>query len=84
MYHALVLLIVALAPLGKPARRLVTIGGWLFVTGILFFSGSLYLLTLSGIRIFGAITPLGGVAFVIGWVLFVLAVFWSRDGHGGT
>ena len=49
------------------------LAGWLFLTGILLFSGSLYLLTLAGLRWMGAITPLGGVAFILGWVLLAVA-----------
>ncbi len=82
MYHALVLLIVALAPVRKPARRLLAIGGWLFVTGTLLFSGSLYLLALSGLPTLGAITPLGGIAFICGWFILALAAFRGcRDGQ---
>ena len=44
--------------------------GWLFVAGILLFSGSLYALTLSGVRALGIITPFGGVAFMAGWLVF--------------
>ena len=44
-----------------------SVAGWAFVAGVVLFSGSLYLMTLTGIRLFGAITPLGGVAFIIGW-----------------
>jgi uncharacterized membrane protein YgdD (TMEM256/DUF423 family) len=43
--------------------------GWLFAIGILLFSGSLYALALSGTRILGAITPFGGIAFIVGWLL---------------
>ncbi|NIQ37644.1 MAG: DUF423 domain-containing protein [Proteobacteria bacterium] len=75
MVHALVLLIVALAPLRKPALGLLAIGGWLFVTGIVLFSGSLYLIALSGLRVFGAITPLGGIAFICGWFIIALTAF---------
>jgi uncharacterized membrane protein YgdD (TMEM256/DUF423 family) len=47
--------------------------GWLFVVGTILFSGSLYALALSGVRWLGAITPLGGVAFLAGWVCLALA-----------
>lgn len=43
--------------------------GWLLLSGIIFFSGSLYLLAFTGTRVFGAITPIGGVLFIVGWVL---------------
>ena len=69
MYHALGLCIVAFSIERYPDGRFRTVG-WLFTTGILLFAGSLYLLSLSGIRWLGALTPLGGAAFIGGWVLF--------------
>lgn len=76
IYHGLALLLVAWAFTQWPAQvRIFGIGGWLFFGGILLFSGSLYLLVLSGIRWLGAITPLGGVAFVAGWVCLTLAAW---------
>ena len=72
MYHALALLAVAWTSTRWPGT-LVTVSGWLFVLGILIFSGSLYLLSLTGIRWLGAITPIGGVAFLAGWVCLALA-----------
>jgi uncharacterized membrane protein YgdD (TMEM256/DUF423 family) len=67
MYHAFALIAVAWAQTKWPSS-LVTIGGWLFVIGTILFSGSLYLLSVSGLVWFGAITPLGGLAFLVGWV----------------
>jgi uncharacterized membrane protein YgdD (TMEM256/DUF423 family) len=52
---------------------MVNAAGWLFVAGIVIFSGSLYALTLTGVRWLGAITPFGGVAFLLGWLLLALA-----------
>jgi uncharacterized membrane protein YgdD (TMEM256/DUF423 family) len=49
--------------------------GWLFVAGILLFSGSLYLMVLTGARALGAITPLGGLALIAGWIALALAPF---------
>ena len=49
------------------------IAGWAFFIGILVFSGSLYALAISGVRILGAITPIGGIAFLVGW----FALFWT-------
>jgi uncharacterized membrane protein YgdD (TMEM256/DUF423 family) len=64
--HALALLAVGL--LGRDERgRALNLAGWAFATGILLFSGSLYLLALTDIRALGAITPFGGTAFLIGW-----------------
>jgi uncharacterized membrane protein YgdD (TMEM256/DUF423 family) len=72
MYHALGLLAVAWAVSrwpGGPAQW----AGWLFVVGTVLFSGSLYLLALTGTRWLGAITPLGGVAFLLGWFCLALS-----------
>ncbi|MEP0870875.1 DUF423 domain-containing protein [Trichocoleus desertorum AS-A10] len=68
MYHALALLLVAvlLTQVAIPSALLNT-AGYAFLAGIVLFSGSLYALSLSGIKWLGAITPLGGVAFLIGW-----------------
>src|ERR1051326_2400212 len=67
MYHAFALLIVA-AAIGRIGNAtLLTVSGWAFFAGILLFSGSLYALALTGVRILGAITPLGGLFFLIGW-----------------
>lgn len=66
MYHALGLIAVAWAT-SQWSSQLITASGWLFVAGIVIFSGSLYILSLTGVRWLGAITPIGGVAFIIGW-----------------
>ena len=69
MYHALALLAVAWAAARWPASASVLgAGGWLFVAGTLLFSGSLYALSLTGVRWLGAVTPLGGLAFLAGWL----------------
>ena len=77
MYHALALLAVGLL-----LRRFSTGGspwlsaaGWLFLAGTVLFSGSLYALALSGVRWLGAITPLGGVAFLAGWAVLAIGVW---------
>lgn len=67
MYHALGLLAVAWAATRWPGTA-VTAAGWLFVAGTLLFSGSLYLLSATGQRWLGAITPLGGLCFLLGWL----------------
>jgi uncharacterized membrane protein YgdD (TMEM256/DUF423 family) len=72
MYHALGLLAVAWAAIRWPGG-LVQWAGWLFVGGTVLFSGSLYTLALSGARWLGAVTPLGGVAFLAGWACLLLA-----------
>lgn len=72
MYHALGLLAVAGATTQWQSSA-VTAAGWAFVVGIVVFSGSLYTLVLSGQRWLGAVTPVGGVAFIVGWALLVWA-----------
>jgi len=76
MYHALALLAVAWACTKWPGAW-VNASGWLFVAGILVFSGSLYLLALTGVRWLGAITPLGGLAFLAGWICLAWAALKS-------
>lgn len=73
MYHVFALLIVAAAIGHSGNARLLVTAGWLFFAGILLFSGSLYVLALSSVGILGAITPIGGVLFLIGWAC--LAVY---------
>lgn len=73
MYHALALLAVAFAVTRWPASPLPVAAGWLFVAGIVLFAGSLYVMALTGWRWLGAITPLGGVAFVAGWLCLCIA-----------
>jgi uncharacterized membrane protein YgdD (TMEM256/DUF423 family) len=72
MYHALALLVVAWAATRWPGS-LVNSSGWLFLAGTLLFSGSLYAMTFTGIRALGAITPIGGVCFIAGWLCLALA-----------
>lgn len=76
LYHTLALLGVAMLRSRGGGSGFVRAAGWAFLLGILLFSGSLYALALSGVRALGAITPFGGVAFLIGWLL--LAVQGSR------
>ena len=72
MYHALALIAAAWAVTRWPGALPVW-AGWLFVAGTALFSGSLYILSVTGIRWWGAVTPLGGVAFLAGWLCLVLA-----------
>ncbi len=70
MYHALGLLAVGLlAGQRQTPGPLMSASGWLMFAGIVLFSGSLYVLALSGIRVLGAVTPFGGVCFLAGWAL---------------
>ncbi len=73
MYHALGLIAVAWAITRWPEANL-NAAGWAFIVGIVVFSGSLYLLTLTDARWLGAITPIGGLAFLIGWAILVWSV----------
>jgi len=68
MFHALAILITAIA-LARIDGWAVRAAGWSFAAGIVLFSGSLYLLALTGVRSLGAVTPLGGLAFLAGWAL---------------
>ncbi|MBK6843832.1 MAG: DUF423 domain-containing protein [Gemmatimonadetes bacterium] len=77
MYHALAMVGVAWVASRWPGS-LSTASGWLFVAGTVLFSGSLYAMALTGVRALGAITPLGGVCFIAGWVTLAVAVMRER------
>lgn len=76
-YHSLALVFIALLGTTYPASRKLKWCAGFFSLGILLFSGSLFLLSLSGIRWLGMITPLGGISFILGWLM--LAIFAARD-----
>ncbi len=76
MYHALALMGVGLM-VERFGSVLLSLAGWLFVVGILLFAGSLYMLAATRIRLFGMVTPFGGIAFIVGWLALFL-VPWSR------
>ncbi|MBI1797806.1 MAG: DUF423 domain-containing protein [Candidatus Eisenbacteria bacterium] len=80
MIHALALIAVAwLADrVAHDARGAVNVAGWCFAAGTVLFSGSLYAMVLTGLRPLGAITPLGGLAFIAGWAAFAWAAWRSR------
>ena len=73
MYHALALLAVALASARQP-RRAWSVAAALLSAGMVLFSGSLYALSLTGVGILGAVTPVGGVCWLIAWVVMAVAV----------
>lgn len=78
MFHALALLGVGLLlRSGTPPSPLLTLSGTCFAAGVLLFSGSLYALALSGVRVLGAITPLGGLLFLAGWALLLVVALKS-------
>lgn len=72
-YHTLALLAIGLLAMKFPSATL-NWSGYAMMAGILIFSGSLYVLSLSGIKWLGAITPIGGLAMIVGWVLLFVAV----------
>lgn len=78
LYHGLGLLVVGRLP-GAPRAV-----GWLLLVGVLLFSGSLYGLSLSGVRWLGAITPLGGLGFIAGWLWLALGLKGSPAGRSGA
>ena len=73
-YHALGLVLVGLAFFHLPESAALRASGWLMAAGILLFSGSLYVLALTGEKWLGAVAPLGGTAFILGWGAFAWAV----------
>jgi uncharacterized membrane protein YgdD (TMEM256/DUF423 family) len=73
MFHAMGLFVIAFLLSKFPQSSLLTASGWIMFAGIVLFSGSLYVLSTSGIKVLGAITPLGGVAFIMAWILIVVA-----------
>jgi uncharacterized membrane protein YgdD (TMEM256/DUF423 family) len=82
MYHSLALLLIAVL-VSKGTHGARALIGWGFSVGILVFSGSLYALVLTGERWLGAVTPIGGVAFLIGWGALVWTMFKNRGTGGG-
>ena len=72
IYHAFALFVVAWAA-GRLRGNWINAAGWLFTVGIILFSGSLYLMTLTGERWFGAVTPIGGLCLILGWTALVVA-----------
>ena len=72
MYHALALILVS-GIMGRMSGWLIQTAGWCFAAGIVLFSGSLYLLAVTGVTILGAITPIGGLLFLTGWACLAFA-----------
>ena len=83
-YHALGLIAVAFVVHYLPASRLPRWSGWLMVIGILFFSGSIYLITFGAPRMVVMAAPVGGISFMTAWVLLAWSAFTARDGEGGA
>ena len=76
IYHSLALISLGLMAYIIPNLKL-SIIGYLFTSGILLFSGSLYILVLTNLRWFGAITPFGGLCFIFGWIILAIKIFKS-------
>jgi uncharacterized membrane protein YgdD (TMEM256/DUF423 family) len=79
LVHALALVLIAILCQLLPEPSMVRIAGWLLLAGTLLFSGSLYAMVLSGTRMLGAITPFGGIAFLVGWLFLAIAAFRSSQ-----
>lgn len=75
LYHALAILVTGAAMARFDGGRAITAAGWCFTAGIFIFSGSLYALALTGVTMLGAITPIGGLAFLAGWLFLAVAAF---------
>ncbi|GKU83718.1 DUF423 domain-containing protein [Niallia sp. NCCP-28] len=73
MFHSMGILIIGAIMMKIPQSSLLTWSGWLMVAGIILFAGSLYVLAVTQISVLGAITPLGGVAFLTAWILLIIA-----------
>ena len=73
-WHALGLLAIGIVATHLPASAPLRWAGWLMLTGIVIFSGSLYLLAITGVRWLGAVTPIGGTAFIASWALLAFAI----------
>lgn len=80
MVHSVVLLIVGLMVEHWGRHWALDSAAWSFVAGILLFSGSLYLLALTGMKWLGPITPIGGLAFIVGWALLAIGI-WQNTAH---
>ena len=77
-YHSLGLLIIGLLTIYFKPEKYLKIAGWIMFIGIILFSGSLYILSTTGTRWLGIITPVGGIAFIISWIYIAIAV-WKRS-----
>ncbi len=75
LIHALAVILTGLVLLHVQNPTIFQIAGWCFIGGIFVFSGSLYLLAITNVRILGAITPIGGLAFLAGWLLITWGTF---------
>jgi uncharacterized membrane protein YgdD (TMEM256/DUF423 family) len=79
LYHGLALLLLAALHGRLACGHRAAISGWLFAAGVLVFSGSLYALAMTGIMWLGAITPIGGVCMIAGWIVLAINAFFAPD-----
>lgn len=75
MFHALGLVLIGVLIQLQPQVGTLRLSGYFLLAGIALFSGSLYLMVLSGVRALGAITPIGGVSFIIGWLILAIGIW---------
>jgi uncharacterized membrane protein YgdD (TMEM256/DUF423 family) len=75
IFHALGLILIGILAFSLPPSPYLKAAGWLMLMGIILFSGSLYVLSITGIRILGAITPFGGASFLLAWILLAAAAW---------
>jgi len=80
-FHALSLMVIGLAVARIPANHWFAWSGILMLAGIVLFSGNLYLRSIVGIHVFHAVTPLGGGAFILGWLMFALGSWRQANPH---
>ena len=76
-YHAFGLILIGIIAMHFPGSVWLKWSGWVMLTGIVLFSGSLYMLALTNLRWLGAITPIGGLAFIIAWLVLIVAILKS-------
>ncbi|MCZ8524109.1 MULTISPECIES: DUF423 domain-containing protein [Paenibacillus] len=83
MFHALALVAIGLAAAVLPGQAHLRRAGWAMLAGIVIFSGSLYVMALTNLRVLGAITPIGGLAFLFGWISLFLACRGASESNEG-
>ncbi len=77
--HAIGVVVIGLLVRQMPQSKMLPIAGWVMCAGVVVFSGSLYALSISGVRVLGAITPIGGVALLAAWAMVAYAMLTSRS-----
>ena len=78
MWHALGLAVVGLALVNWPSLVLLRLAGWLMLAGMIVFSGSLYLLAVTNVKMLGTITPIGGLLLIAAWLVFAWAMYKAK------